>query len=463
VSTAPTTSSSAVSNTANLTSGSITYNAYIAKYNTAGTLLWARALRGTGGAYLRGLRIDGSGNVIVAGTFHGTIDFDPNILGTQNRTAGANGSLFFAKYNSSGSLVWVNVLTPTGGAWYPSIALHLNNVVLSVSFSGTVDADPGTGVVNRAGLGSAGTPNALFIGKYSSAGAHMWSRAVVGAGNDPWGVGNGIAVDGFGDVYVTGQFVGSTTFGGPPLNAFGATDAFVAKYSANNASLWSIQLGGAGDETGAAIAVNNQLGVYVSGHYYHHGDYHPSPSVTATLTHAGPAGSQPDAFFAKFTTDGGFGWAHAISTEPQDYVTDVTIKGTNIFINGLTHGTVDFDFGAGSAPLAFAGFGAKYADETTPNPNTPTASCYPMGSITGCSAQNLPNLSPLEFTWTSSSGSLQIVYPSSGSFPYTTSNGVIYFGQHNGTALGPCPSGTQISYTVRYNGQSIGSASANCP
>src|SRR5438552_2041239 len=78
------------------------------------------------------------------------------------------------------------------------------NVYATGGFSGTVDFDPGPGVFN---LTSAGGYDA-FVSKLDGAGNFVWARALGSSTDD----GNGIAVDGAGNVYTTGAFQGTADF-----------------------------------------------------------------------------------------------------------------------------------------------------------------------------------------------------------------------------------------------------------
>jgi hypothetical protein len=93
-------------------------------------------------------------------------------------------------------------------------------------------------------------------------------------------------------------------------------------------------------------------------------------------------------------------------------------------------------------------------------------SCYPMGSISGCSiAGYWAGVSaPLTFLYSASNSNLQIVYPSPGTFPYSTNNGVIYFGLRTSAGtLTQCPSGTPVSMTVWNAGSLLGTVTRSCP
>jgi len=84
----------------NLTGGN---DAFLAKYDSEGTLLWARHAGGTGMASAAGLavRADSDGNVICAGLFKYVCWFE-----TTSLDSGVNYDAFIAKYDGDGSLRW---------------------------------------------------------------------------------------------------------------------------------------------------------------------------------------------------------------------------------------------------------------------------------------------------------------------------------------------------------------------
>jgi hypothetical protein len=115
------------------------------------------------------------------------------------------------------------------------------------------------------GTYTGGFPGTAFITKLSSTGSSLiYSTYLGGGGGD---AGFGIAVDGRGNAYVTGN-TSSSNF--PTLNPYqtdqGDRDAFVTKLSRNGASLiYSTFLGGGSDDYGRGIAVDGSGNVYVSG------------------------------------------------------------------------------------------------------------------------------------------------------------------------------------------------------
>src|SRR5439155_6570795 len=97
---------------------------------------------------------------------------------------------------------------------------------------------------------------------YSSAGNWMWFKQVANA------FANAVAVDGSGNVLVTGYYSGTVNFGGGSLSSTnGGTDIFVAKYSSSGGYLWAKSYGGTGIDMAKAIAVDGSGNAVVTGYY----------------------------------------------------------------------------------------------------------------------------------------------------------------------------------------------------
>src|SRR5687768_10706963 len=79
---------------------------FVARYSSTGTLQWVIRIGGSNDEEVKGIAVDGSGNIIVTGYFEGTTDFDPGLFSTFNLTSSGAKDGFVAKYTSSGALVW---------------------------------------------------------------------------------------------------------------------------------------------------------------------------------------------------------------------------------------------------------------------------------------------------------------------------------------------------------------------
>jgi len=80
----------------NLTSVLGNYDIFVSKLNTAGDLVWAKAMGGTDADYGEGIAVDGAGNVYTTGGFYDTVDFDPG-PGTFNLTSAGYEDVFVSK------------------------------------------------------------------------------------------------------------------------------------------------------------------------------------------------------------------------------------------------------------------------------------------------------------------------------------------------------------------------------
>jgi Beta-propeller repeat len=84
------------------------------------------------------------------------------------------------------------------------------NIVLTGALIGSVNF--GGGVLPMTGTYD------VFVAKFTGLGTHVWSKRFPGSYDD---YGRGVAVDGSGNVIVTGYFPGTINFGGETLSNLG--------------------------------------------------------------------------------------------------------------------------------------------------------------------------------------------------------------------------------------------------
>jgi hypothetical protein len=292
-----------------------------------------------------------NGDVVAAGGFAGTVDFD-NGPGTSSLTAADSGDVFVARYDSTGALIWA---FRVGGARNETVSRVVvdgaGNLYVRGSFSGTVDFDPGAGVAN---LTTAVGMNELFLAKYGPTGNHLWSfRLPIG-----W-TSRGLVVDGTSGVIICGSFGGTVDFN-PAAGTYALTaaagssptnDLFVAKYSPTGAFLWAFRIGGAGTETANALAVDASGSFYVTGYFGNSNggpvNFNPGKGAKVNLTSNGVG----DLFLAKYGADRKILWAFSAGGAGSDQGLGLAIDGSTVAVAGMFNGTADFNPGAGSAVL----------------------------------------------------------------------------------------------------------------
>lgn len=113
---------------------------------------------------------------------------------------------------------------------------------------------------------AAALPSDVFVAKLSAAGNYLWA---VQMGDNQMANVKDIAVDGAGDVYLTGGFSSfSVSFGSPSITLFNSSansEVFIAKLDgATGQWLWAKRAGGGDADGGTAVAVNSTGEVYVT-------------------------------------------------------------------------------------------------------------------------------------------------------------------------------------------------------
>jgi len=234
------------------------------------------------------IAVDGSGNVYVTGT---SADFESYDYAT-------------VKYNPTGTELWVRRYNGPGNSGDAASAIAIdssgNSYVTGVSWGNGTDLDYATI-------------------KYYSNGDTAWVRRYNGPGN---GIdyANAIAVDGSGNVYVTGVSYASLTGG----------DYATIKYYSNGDTAWVRRYNGPGNsyDEANAIAVDDSINVYVTGYSTGNGTGYDYATV-------------------KYYPNGGTAWVRRYNglTNSHDYAEAITIDSSrNVYVTGYSGGSGPYGF-----------------------------------------------------------------------------------------------------------------------
>jgi hypothetical protein len=243
------------------------YDVFLVKYSPTGQHVWSKRFGSTGTDVGMAVGVDAADNVYVAGTFEGSVDFGGGSL-----TSAGLRDIFVLKYSAAGQHLWSKRFGSSGDDVVYGLAVDpAGDVVLSGKFQGSVSFG-GTNLTSAGG-------DDVFLAKISGvSGGHVWSKRFGSTSQD---IATGVAVDGFGNVAVTGYFAGSVDFGGGALTSVG-TDVFAAKYNSSGAHLWSRRFGGADTQMGDGVAASPAGDVTIAGFFNQVVDF-----GTGSLTSAG--------------------------------------------------------------------------------------------------------------------------------------------------------------------------------
>jgi hypothetical protein len=282
-------------------------------------LSFSTYLGGVGTDTTRGIAVDSFGYVYVTGTTT-SIDLAGNGQGARSSV-----DAFVAKLNPEGStLIYTSYI---GGASTDNPAGIAVDSGSNVYVAGTTSSTDFPNVAGSYRNSSTGA----FIFKLSNAGTLTYS-ALIAINTDP----SGIAVDSFGNAFVTGTTSSSTfptTSGALRTSLGGYSDAFVlALNNAGSGLVFSTYLGGASGETGRAVALDSLRDVTVVG-TTGSSDF-PTTAGAGQRTWKGTY--YEDAFITRLSASGALVYSTFLGGSDSDTAVAVANQGRNAIVTGYT-------------------------------------------------------------------------------------------------------------------------------
>ncbi len=328
-----------------------TYDYLTIKYNSSGVQQWVQSYNGTGNDFdqANSIGVDGSGNVYVTGESRGdstsydyatikynstgvqqwvvrseweliekanslAVDGSGNIYVTGYittlKTWGITYDYYTIKYNLSGIIQWEAISDYYGLTWDEARYIKLdatgNVYVTGESYWTNEDKD-------------------YCTIKYNSSGVQQWVLYYNGTG-DSSDCTKSLAIDGYGNVYVTGYSYGSST----------SFDYATVKYNSSGVQQWIKRYNGTGNDNDEAhsLAVDGSGNVYVTGYSFGTGTYrdyvtvrYNSSGVQQWVQRYNGTGNSPDVAHS-LAVDGtgnvyvtGYSWGPLYLFEYEDYAT----------------------------------------------------------------------------------------------------------------------------------------------
>ncbi len=244
--------------------------AFVAKYNSQGVAQWAIG----GGHYfddrVLGMDLDEEGNTYFTGTCWNTIELGGIALSNPPNTC--CDQCFVYKADAAGNIVWGNMaggngddqgldlVTDKNGNSYVGGFMNANGTMIFGDTMNVIGVNTGTHVYN------------YWVGKIDSVGVWKWAATF---GNLPWDpVANkyverdiALRLGDDNDIYVTGGFDGTRTFGDTTLTSVGGTDVFLLRMSTSGVIEWAVSGGSDEDDWANGVATDSVGHVYITGEH----------------------------------------------------------------------------------------------------------------------------------------------------------------------------------------------------
>jgi hypothetical protein len=192
----------------------------------------------------------------------------------------------------------------------------------------------------------------IYIAKYTTQGKLLWVSQAGGAGADE---ANGIAIDAFNNIYITGYFSGIANFGNIQRTSIGDRDFFLAKYNKDGNPLWVQAGGGVDSEFGKAVTTDNEGNVFITGIFN---------STSTFKSSILKSKGREDIFIADFSSEGDLKWIKSIGGGGRDEATAIASdEAGNAYLTGWFSGIANFGniilTSVGNDDIFIAKFNAK--------------------------------------------------------------------------------------------------------
>lgn len=232
---------------------------FLAKYNSSGTLVWAKTAESPQlYANVRSIASIGS-DILIAGDYTGSCTF----LGANFTSTFANNA-FLMRVNTSGVSQWMKTSTNTAMVFITRIVTDGSNIYATGKFQNTIGF--GAYTVNNPGYTPGG--ERIFLFKFdASNGTALWGKEEGGPANyvttgEKGNNANAIACDA-NNVWIGGSYQDAA---GNAQNML--QTPFVSKYNAaNGTKLWTVNFSTAVDNAINGIAIDSNSNLICAGEY----------------------------------------------------------------------------------------------------------------------------------------------------------------------------------------------------
>ena len=304
-------------------------DAFIAKFNTSGAIQWATYYGGTSNEFGNSIATDGPGNVYIAGYTSSTSGITTS--GAYQTVFAGVIDAFVAKFNTSGTIQWSTYYGGSNDDYTTGIATDGSGNVYITGYTQSTSGIATSGAYQTTfGGGSCDA----FISKFNTSGAIMWATYYGGSGPE---LGNSIAIDNPGNIYITGYSSSSSgiaTSGAYQTIPGGSQDAYLTKFNNSGTLQWATYYGGSGIDYGYGVTTDGSGNVYITG------STQSTSGIATTGTYQTALGGGSDGFLVQFNFSTRIAGTLSVCVGGNTTLTDDTTGG--VWSSGSTAiGTID--------------------------------------------------------------------------------------------------------------------------
>lgn len=333
------------------------FDSYIAKYDSAGNVLWVRTIWGPDQEKIWKICVDTADNIFVTGEYsspyiHFTATDSMAII-----AGGGNRDFFIAKYDKNGNFLWSRTggNPVTGNKYTSAYAVTTDpagNAIIGGYYQDTMQA---------AGMQYGGDAQNIFLAKYSPSGTNLWTKGL--RSNSMCWIAT-LACDDTGNIYHAGKISAKLYNGVTEIASNGKGDAVIfGKFDPMGNMQWidsitNDEYAGTSDKnfhSGNSILVDHSGNIYLGG----------SLLDSAVVIVGSPLHIEQDGFIAKYDNAGNQQWMQRFGAHKRDVVNGIAFDAAGmLYAIGTYVGPTTF----GGMPLTLPsyGYGAIFVGKFDP-------------------------------------------------------------------------------------------------
>jgi hypothetical protein len=315
----------------NTFSGGTGNDAFIVKFNSQGTRLWATYFGNSDDDYGQGISIDKAGSIIICGHTYSSNGI--STTGANQSAFGGYVDVYIAKFTPSGSRIWSTYFGGTAVDYIYGITNDNSNNILITGMTGSSNGISTIGA-HQTSRGSANSGDA-FLAKYNTNGLLIYSTYYGGSGEE---YGIDLAVDSSNNIYLVGSTYSSnniSTINSQQSTYGGNNDGYLVKFNSSGTRLWGTYFGGTNEDRINDIAMDISGNIWLAGY-----SLSTNFSTTGAFQSSISETTNGDAMLIKFNSNGSLLYATYYGESGYETANDIIIDGNgNPIISGLTNST----------------------------------------------------------------------------------------------------------------------------